>query len=239
VAFRTLQISESNGKSFTGYLSIPPSGKGPGLLLLQEVYGVNADIKAAADYYAAAGYAVLAPDLLWRQAPNLEFAYADRDQAAETLRNLGGIDPILPDLPVAAEALRHVPEFDGTRLGVLGFGFGGVLAYLAVGRKLLQVDAGVAFFPGRVDLSLAPQLTQPWLFHFGEHDSVAQPRGIDRLTADAFAARKDVAVYTYEGVLHGFSIPGRKEYDALAARQATVRTLDFLSRAIGWRAAAA
>ena len=238
MASRMLQIAQTDGKAFTGYLSIPPAGKGPALLLLQEIYGVNADIRASADYYAAAGYVVLAPDLLWRKAPNLVFEYADRDNAAKVLTELGGIEPIVPDLAVAAEALRKVPEFDGTRFGVLGIGFGAVLGHLAVGRDLLQVDAGVAFFAGRLDLSLAPKLTQPWLFHFGEHDSVAQPRGLDLLTAKAFAGRPDVVVHTYEGALHGFSVPGRKEYDATSARLATIRTLDFLSRSIGWRVAA-
>jgi carboxymethylenebutenolidase len=237
MASRTLKISESEGKSYTGYLSLPPAGKGPGLLLLQEVYGVNADIRAAADYYAAGGYVVLAPDLLWRKAPNLDFAYADRDKAAETLRDLGGIDPIVAELPAAAEALRKVPEFDGSKLGVLGYGFGGVLAFLAVGKNLLSVDAAVAYFPGRLDLTLAPALKQPWLFHFGEHDSVVQPRHLNKLTEGAFAGRHDVEVLTYEGVLHGFAIPGRKEYDAISARQSTIKTLDFLSRTVGWRTA--
>jgi carboxymethylenebutenolidase len=239
MASRTLEISQSDGKSYTGYLSIPPSGKGPALILLQEIYGVNEDIRKIADHYAAAGYVVFAPDLFWRKAANIEFAYADRADAAALLGELGGPDAILAEVPAAIDALRAAPEFDGSRLGILGIGFGGVLAFAGVGRELFAVDAGVAFFPGRLDLTLVPQIGQPWQFHFGEHDAVVQPRNIDELTSQAFAGRSDSSVHTYEGVLHGFAVPGRKEYDAIAAREATVRTLNFFSRTIGWRVAPA
>ncbi len=236
MASRELTISQTD-KTYGGYLSLPPSGKGAALLLLQEVYGVNADVKAIADYFAAAGYVVLAPDLLWRKAPNLTFAYADRDKAAALLGELGGIESFIGDLAPALEALRKVPEFDGTHAGIVGLGFGGVLAYLGVARGLFKVDAGVAYFPGRLDLTLAKGITQPWLFHFGEHDSVAQPRNINKLTTEAFKDRADTEIVTYEGVLHGFAIPSRKEFDPIAARQANIKSLDFLSRHVGWRAA--
>jgi carboxymethylenebutenolidase len=235
MASREIVISESAGGRFTGYLSLPPSKKGPALLLLQEVYGVNADVKAIADHLAAAGYVVLAPDLLWRKGERLVFEYAQRDQAAAVLAELGGIDGVLPDLAPALEALKKLPEIDGGRTGVVGLGFGGVLAYQAVVRDLIHVEAAVAYFPGRLDLTQAGKIKQPWLFHFGEHDAVVQPRNLATLTTNAFATNKDVQVVIHEGVLHGFAIPGRKEFDAIASRQATIKTLDFLSRTVGWR----
>ena len=203
--------------------------------MLQEVYGVNADVKAIADHLAAAGYLVLAPDLFWQKAAGLVFEYAQRDQAAALLTELGGADGVLTGLAPALQALKQAPEFDGTHAGVVGLGFGGVLAYQAVTRGLLEVDAAVAYFPGRLDLAEASKIKQPWLFHFGEHDAVVQPRNLAALTASAFSNNANAQIVLHEGVLHGFAIPSRKEYDAVAARQATIRTLDFLSRTIGWR----
>jgi carboxymethylenebutenolidase len=236
MASRTLDIGKDEDKQYTGYLSIPPSGSGPGLLLLEEVYGVNADIRKIADHYAAAGYVVLAPDLFWRKDRDIEWAYEDRAKAAAVIGELGGPDKIIHEVAPAIKALRAVPEFDGSRLGIVGLGFGGVLAYAGAARGLFDVDAGVAFFPGRVDPLLATQISQPWQFHFGEHDAVVQPRNIDEVTRQAFASRDDVTVHSYPGVLHGFAVPGRKEYDPIAAREAVIRTLDFLARTVGWRA---
>jgi carboxymethylenebutenolidase len=233
-----LQIAESNGKTYGGYLALPPAGSGPGLLLLPEVYGVNDDIKAAAHRYAAAGFVVLAPDLLWRKAPDLVFAYADREQAREVLLGLGGVDAFVEHIAPALDALRKVPQFDGSKLLVLGYGFGSRLAFAAIGARLISVDAGIGFFGATPDhLPLIAPIHKPWQFHFAEND-YGVPIDVYHQYRKALGARTDVEIHLYPAAQHGFAIPGRKEFDRASAETAYHRSLDFLGRVLGRELAA-
>ncbi len=74
-----IDIAGNDGQTFKGYLSLPPTGRGPGLVLIQEIFGVNAHIRAVADQYALDGYVVLAPDLFWRAEPQVDLGYGEAD----------------------------------------------------------------------------------------------------------------------------------------------------------------
>ena len=126
---KTLEIKTTTGSGYTGYLALPDAKKGPGILLIQEVFGVNSHIRDVANLYAAAGYVVLAPDVFWRQQPNVELGYTPED--IDKGRALAGkTDPeqVLADLLDAVKALKKVPEC-GSRVGTVGFCMGGLLAY--------------------------------------------------------------------------------------------------------------
>lgn len=225
---RIITITEEGDKTLTGYLSLPPSGRGPGLLLLQEVYGTNADIKGLADLFAAQGYVVLAPDVFfWRHGADTIWAYSDRDQAVKALNDLGGGAQVAADIPAAWRALRNLPEVEG-KVGILGFGFGGILGFGGTVDAALDPDFGLAYFPARLALEKAGKINQPWIFHFPENDAVAEDRLFAR-TVDALKDKADAQVHFYPDIGHGFAIPGRPEFEATEAERAHARSFAFLA----------
>ena len=104
-----ITINSHDGQSFGAYLSLPPTGRGPGLVVLQEIWGVNAHIRAVADQYAADGFVVLAPDVFWRQEPGVDLQYteADTKKAYHLMQNLDTPNAIA-DLVSTANALRTI-----------------------------------------------------------------------------------------------------------------------------------
>lgn len=237
---RNITIAEEGGKTLTGYLSLPPAGRGPGLLLLQEVYGTNADIRGLADLFAAQGYVVLAPDVFfWRHGADTIWAYADRDKAVKALNDLGGAAQVAADIPAAWRALKALPEVDGP-VGILGFGFGGILGFGGAVEGTIDPDFGLAYFPARLALDKADRVSQPWIFHFPENDAVAEERLFAR-TVGALKDRADAEVHFYPEIGHGFAIPGRPEFDGAEAGRAHARSFAFLAKRapIGTRAAEA
>ena len=146
---RTITVRAKDGGSFSAYLATPEQGSGPGIVLLQELFGINAYIRGVADYYAEEGYVVLAPDLFWRIAPGIELGFtgADREKAFE-LYGKFDVDRSVDDIAATVAALRALPECKG-KVGALGFCLGGLLAYLAAARA--GVDCAVSYYGvGRV-----------------------------------------------------------------------------------------
>lgn len=235
----SIEITRDGDKVFGGYLATPGSGSGPGLLLLQEIYGTNDDIRALADDYARAGYVVFAPDIFfWRKGQDVTFAYADKELARDAFVEIGGEPQVVADIPLALAAFReHLGE--EVPVGLIGFGIGAILGFKLVTAGTLDIDAAVAFFPARLALDQADGVSQPWLFHFPENDAVAVA-GLYQDTTAALADNDQVEIEFYPGIGHGFAVRGRPEYDPDAAAQAYDRSVAFLDGALeGARATAA
>jgi carboxymethylenebutenolidase len=116
-----IEIKTDMGTGFTGYLSMPQKPNGSGMLVIQEIFGVNSHIRDVADLYAAAGYVALAPDVFWRQQPHVEFNYTPEDiQKGVALAQKLDPSQVLADVKSAATALRGVPQFS-KKLGVVGY----------------------------------------------------------------------------------------------------------------------
>ena len=216
---------------FAGYLALPPGGKGPGLVLWQEIFGVNEHIRAVAEQYALDGFVVLAPDTFWRQAPRVELGYdgADRDQAITLMKGYAAADAMddaLADIGAAVAALRARPEVQG-RVGSFGYCMGGRLAYLAAATA--GVDAAVAFYGGGIHAQLdhAAAITCPVQFHYAEHDDNIPLDAVERVRAAV--AGKDAEVHIYPGAHHGFNCWARASYHAPSAALAHGRALAFLA----------
>ena len=220
---------------FAGYLALPPSGSGPGLVLWQEIFGVNEHIRAVAEQYALDGFVVLAPDTFWRQAPRVELGYdgADRDQAITLMKGYtaadvmdDAMDDALADIGAAVAALRARPEVQG-RVGTFGYCMGGRLAYLAAATA--GVDAAVAFYGGGIHAQLdrAAAINCPVQFHYAEHDDNIPLDAVERVRAAV--AGKDAEVHIYPGAHHGFNCWARASYHAPSAALAHGRALAFLA----------
>ncbi|WP_342618516.1 dienelactone hydrolase family protein [Rhodoferax sp. GW822-FHT02A01] len=225
---RTISIASHDGRSFDAYMSLPPTGRGPGLLILQEIWGVNAHIRAVADQYAMDGYVVLAPDVFWRQQPRVDLGYDEEGskQARNYMMNLDAPNTVL-DLQSAAQVLRGLPELDGA-VGAVGYCMGGRLAYALAATG--AIDAAVCYYGGRIqdNLGIAPSIQVPILFHYAERDAHIPMTAVEAVKA-AFAGRSNAEFHVYPGVDHGFNCWGRPMYNQRASALAHGRTLQWLA----------
>jgi carboxymethylenebutenolidase len=234
MAGKSIEIPVAEGKTFTGYLSVPPSGYGPGLLLIQEIFGVNADMRRAADAWAEEGYVVLVPDLFWRIQPGIELGYDGRDRAqAFAYFQQFHIDQGVADIGAALEALKSRAECRG-KVAALGYCLGGLLAYLAAAR--LELDAAVSYYGGRIDshLAEAERIRCPLLLIYGGKDEHIGPEAREHI-ARGLAGNPNVTIAVYPDAGHAFANPGRVEYDRRAAQLAHSQSLAVLRPAIGPR----
>ncbi len=227
-----IEVRADDGPSFKAYLSLPPTGHGPGILLIQEIFGVNRHIRAVADQYALAGFTVLAPDLFWRSEPGLDIGYgdADRQRGMALLRGFDfarGVD----DLAAAAAALRSHPACLG-RIASVGFCLGGTLSYLCAARG--AVDAAVCYYGGGIDrqLGLAAQVKVPILFHFAGLDQHIGPAAVAAVQ-EAFGSRANAAVHVYPAADHGFNCWDRGAWHQPSSALALGRSMQFLAQPLG------
>ena len=232
MASRTIEITARDGERFTGYLAVPEAGSGPGLVLGQEIFGINKTMRATADTFAEEGYVVLVPDMFWRIEPGVELSYSEADFAkAFGFMERFDIDLGVEDIGAAMDALRALPECTG-KVGYMGFCLGGKLAYLSAAR--LDPSVSISFYGvGLPDLlGEADKITCPMVFHCPELDKFMPPEGVAALRA-AFAARTDVEIYAYPGADHGFYNHDREVFDKPSVSMAHSRTIAALRRAMG------
>ncbi|CAM2340300.1 dienelactone hydrolase family protein [Burkholderia vietnamiensis] len=214
--------------SFGGYLALPKRGTGPAVVIIQEIFGVNAHIRAVADQYAADGFVALAPDVFWRTQPRVELTYdgADRDKGIELMKKTD-IGLAVADIGAAADALRARADVAG-KVAAIGYCFGGQLAYRAAAAG--TVDAAVAYYGGGIQnaLDLADKVTQPILFHYAENDHAIPLDAVEQVRG-AFAGRGNASFHVYPDASHGFNCPDRASYHQRASALAHGRTLTFLA----------
>ncbi len=226
-----IAIQLPDNDSFTGYFAAAKSGHGPGLILIQEIFGVNASIRAIADRYAAAGYSVLAPDLFFRLKANVELGYQGKDleEAFEDYHRFD-VKQGVADLSAAITTLKNRKECSG-KIGVMGFCLGGKMAYLTA--SAYPVDACVAFYGGGIvdHLDVAKKIKCPVLMHFGGQDEMIPEEQVERIK-EAFEGRHDVEIFVYPHADHAFYNHDRSNYNPVAAKLAEDRTLQFLQRSL-------
>lgn len=223
-----ISIKTHDDKEFGGYLSLPPTGTGPGLIVIQEIWGVNAHIRAVADQYASDGYVVLSPDLFWRQEPRVDLNYdeAGTAKAYEFMTNLDG-PMAVKDLTSTVTTLRGRSEVKG-KVGAVGYCMGGRLAYLAAAHS--GIDSAVCYYGGGIqnNLDVAPSVAIPILFHFGEKDTHIPKEAVDAVRA-AFVTHPNARVDVYADAEHGFNCWGRPSYKQSAAALARGRSLEWFA----------
>lgn len=220
---------ETDAGAMPAHLWTPPGGTGPGILLLQEIFGVSPYIARRGAALAAEGYVVLAPELYWRtDAPPLDESAPDVVETAMARAGSLDWDTTVADAVAALEHLRGRPEVDGP-VGALGFCFGGGLGFNVA--AVAPVDFLVSYYgsglPGLLDL--APQVTAPSLHHFGLSDDFIDAATVERIRA-AVTSQGNAEFETYEGANHAFDNDDFYYHHPEASALAWTRTLDFLAR---------
>ena len=228
-----LEAADGSGR-FRAYLATPAAGGGPGLVLAQEIFGVNQTMRDVADYYAEEGYTVLVPDLFWRQEPGVELDAATEMPRAFALYQ--GFDEAkgVEDLQTAIISLRARPEVlgHGGKVGVLGFCLGGKLAYLSACRT--DADVVVGYYGVGIEAALAEasNIRCPLVLHIAELDGFCPPPAREAIL-QALSGRENVELYAYPGVDHAFARVGGDHFHKPSALMAHQRSVTALRRVMG------
>ncbi len=211
----TVTLTASDGHTLSAYRA----GDGPGLVVVQEIFGVNSHIRNVVDRFAAAGFAAIAPALFDRLEPGHELGYTPDDVAAgRDLRGRVDNADALKDIAAARDLLAG----EGRKVGVVGYCWGGSLAWHCA-TQLSGFDAAVGYYGGEIPKSKDAQPTIPTMLHFGENDGGIPMEGV----REVIAAHPDVPVHIYDAG-HGFSCDERASYDEASSKAALERTLAFL-----------
>ncbi|MFT4295696.1 MAG: dienelactone hydrolase family protein [Micropruina sp.] len=209
---------------------LPASGSGPGVLVLQEIFGVSPYIQQRCADLAAAGYVVYAPELYFRLG-RMTFAEDSPSYLQEGMGASQRLDweQTAADASAALDALRTASEVTG-KVAVLGFCFGGGLGFQVAARN--APDALVAYYGSGIPglLALAPSVSCPSLHHWGLADSFFPPAVVEQVREAVTGTGVPVEFHTYEGAEHAFDNPHPMFFHAEASALAWTRTLDFLAR---------
>ena len=225
-----ITITAADGGSFSAYLAVPKSGKGPGVVVIQEVFGVNQVMRDLTDGLAAQGYTAICPDLFWRQKPGIQITdktKAEWDQAMALMQGMNQ-DKAVDDLKSTLAALRKHPNCSG-RVGAVGYCLGGRLAFMMAARS--DADATVSYYGVMIDslLGEARGIKHPLLMHIAEKDQYVPPE-VQTKIKEGLRTNAKVTMYTYKGVDHAFARVGGVHFDAAAAKMANERTAEFFKR---------
>ncbi|MCX5543064.1 dienelactone hydrolase family protein [Paraburkholderia sp. CNPSo 3076] len=229
---RYVDIPAPEGGAFRAYLATPASGTGPGIVLCQEIFGVNATMRDVADYYAEEGYTVLVPDLFWRVEPGIELGYTEAGFArAFELYQQYDENQGVEDIGATLAVLRTLPEFRG-EVGVLGFCLGGKLAWLAACR--LPVACAVSYYGVGIEKALdeAANIKGRVVLNIAALDRFCPADAQQQITA-ALGHNENVEVYVYPGVDHAFARKGGDHFDKPSAMMAHERAVAAFRKTIG------
>jgi carboxymethylenebutenolidase len=221
-------VTAADGGQFEAYCAIPESGSGPGMLLFQEIFGINDNIRGLCDKLAGEGYVTLAPDMFWRIEPRFE--RKDESGFADAIAMVQQLDfaKAADDIKSTHEHLLGMAECTG-KVGATGFCLGGALAFVAATQ--CKVDAAVPYYGSAINdmLDQTGDLDCPTMFHYGNNDPFIPEEKIAEVES-AVAGKANVVFHRYDAG-HAFSNwDAPSMYDKAAADLAWTRTLEFLAK---------
>lgn len=222
------RLKAQDGHELGAYIAKPEGSPIGGLVVVQEIFGVNSHIRSVANKYAKEGFLCVAPALFDRLERDLELSYSPEDMK-KAFALYPQLKPDLSLLDVAA-AFSRAKELSGKGTGVMGFCYGGLVTWLAAvrGPKVkMQPGCCVCYYPGGVGNFAKEEPSCPVMIHFGAKDSHI---GMDQVDA-VRNAHPDVEVFIYENAGHAFNRdPDPNAYDPESAKLAQQRTLEFLKQ---------
>lgn len=214
-----VKLQAADGHEFDAYLARPAGAPSAGLIVLQEAFGVNYHIRSVADEYASDGFLAIAPALYDRLERGIELGYegAEKERGL-TLARQSNHDDVIKDI---AAAIDYAHRQTGKKVGVIGYCFGGSMAWLSATR--INPDAAVGYYGGQIPRYAAETPRCPVMLHFGKLDQHIPQSEVDKVQA----VHPDVPIYWYDAG-HGFNTSDRSSYNPEAAKLARQRSLAFL-----------
>lgn len=228
MADRTEAIPAHDGGTFAGYVFEPERPNSKAVLLLQEIMGVVTYIEVVAQRLADLGYLVMVPDMYWRLEPGIRFEPPD-EQFGDALGFASSFDWALGTAD-SGSALAHLRRLNEGPAGVLGFCFGGTLAFLTAVSH--EPDFAISYYgsgvPDAIDRS--DEVTCPLLLHFGNNDPTISGEAIERIRRQV-EARHEIEMHVHPGASHAFdNHESNMFYNPEAAKRAWKLTTEFLAR---------
>ncbi len=223
----TMRISTPDG-DFRAYLARPQVRPAPAVVVLQEIFGVNADLRDTCDELAAQGYLAICPDLFWRMEPGIDLSDQSEAEWKKGFALYTAFDDEkgVADIVATMAAARALEGASG-KVGLMGYCLGGLLTFMTTVRS--RADASVVYYGGNTDqyLDEAGGVHNPLLMHFGEEDEYIPKPAREAIIA-ALADNPWAQIFTYPGCSHAFARHRGQHYDAKAAALANARTSAFL-----------
>ena len=221
------------GGTMPAFLARPVGDRpAPAVLVIQEAFGLNANIKEIARRIAAEGYVTLAPDLYWRGGKGRAVGYDQLPEAIALMQSTK--DPeVVTDVGSAVAYLERQPFVRADRIGITGFCMGGRVSYLAACELGDKIKACVPFYGGGIPVEKTPGLRAPVLAFFGEEDGFIPLDGVEHLKGELARLGKQAEVVVYPKAGHGFFCSERDSYRADVARDAWEKTKVFLAAKLG------
>jgi carboxymethylenebutenolidase len=227
-----IRLKSKDGE-FGGYLASPVSGKGPGIIVIQEIFGINDFVKEVADHYASLGYFALAPDLFWRQEPGVVLTDKSEEHWKRAFALMQGcdLDMAVVDIQTAITHLRGLQGVTG-KIGAVGYCLGGQLAFLTAART--DVDASVGYYGVYIQTRLgeAKNIKKPLLLHIAGKDQFVPPEAQKQII-DGLKGNPHVTIQVYPEMDHAFARTGGQHYDKKNADLANSRSADFFKQHLG------
>ena len=220
--------------TFMAYVATPKNlaagKKVPGLLVIQEIFGVNHVMRDLCDGFAAQGYVALCADIFWRQQPGVQITDKTEAEWKRGFELYQGFNEAkgVQDLIASLDHLRKLPSCSG-KAGSVGYCLGGKLAYLMATRS--NADANVSYYGGGIEnlLGEASAITKPLLVHIAGEDEYV-PKDAQAKIKDLLARNSAVSLHVYPGCNHAFARVGGAHWNAEGAKQANERTTAFLAK---------
>lgn len=219
----TIELAAADGHTLEAYRAGPPGAARGGIVVIQEVFGVNPHIRSVADSFAAEGYLVIAPALFDRIERGVELGYDETSLARgrELRTNLGWSAPVM-DVAAAISKLRE----EVAKIGTVGYCWGGSVTWLSATR--LDVACAVCYYGAQIIDFYEEQPRCPVMLHFGDRDPLIPADNVERIRD----AHPELPLYTYPAG-HGFNCDAREEFHEESAKLARSRTLEFFSQHLG------
>src|SRR5256714_1902395 len=227
---KMVTIKSSDGGEFDAHIALPASGYGPGIVVLQEIFGVNQFMRDTCDWYAAHGFVAICPDLFWRQERGVDMTDKTEAEWQKAFQLYQGLDEskAVEDSAAAVEFLRKHPACN-SRVGAVGFCLGVNLAWLLSVR--FKPDCAVGYYGVGIEKTLdeASNLSAPLMLHIACLDKYCPPEAREQIHA-ALDSNPMATIHEYPDQDHAFGRLGGEHYDARAAELAHLRTLEFFVR---------
>ena len=224
-----ITISSPDG-TFQAYVARPATEPAPVVVVVQEIFGINEDMKATCHELAASGYIAVCPDLFWRQEPGLSLSHWTEAEWKKGLELYAAfnVDKGVEDVGQTIDTARTLPGSTG-KVGVMGYCLGGLMTFLTAAR--IGADAAVEYYGGGTEkyAAEAANITAPLIIHLGEEDEFISPEA-QAVIKDAVAGKPNIELFSYPGCSHAFARHTGTRYDAEAAKLANGRTWAFFDK---------
>jgi carboxymethylenebutenolidase len=232
MAGRDITITSADG-AFGAYLAAPSSGRGAGIVVIQEIFGINQVMRDLVDGFAAHGYFALAPDLFWRLEHGVQLTDRTDAEWQRAFDLMGRFDPDrgVADIQTAIGRLRAEPGCTG-KVGAVGYCLGGLLAFLTAART--SVDASVGYYGVNIQERLAESgnIRRPLMLHIAGKDQYVPPEAQKRIQDD-LRGNPMATIHVYPEMDHAFARVGGGHYDKACADLANGRTSTFFRQHLG------